>query len=85
VRECRTPGSVRGASGNRCPYRNRLLCPSLKRHESSTIGCKPISLGKAGVPGQALPRFAGAIEASELAMMAQAIEAGCEQVHGEDW
>ena len=38
-----------------------------------------------GVPGQALLRFAGAIEASDLATMAQAIEDGCEQVHGEDW
>jgi hypothetical protein len=38
-----------------------------------------------GVPGQALLRFAGAIDASDLATMAQAIENGCEQVHGEDW
>ena len=38
-----------------------------------------------GVPGQALLRFAGTIEASDLATMAQAIEDGCEQVHGEDW
>jgi hypothetical protein len=32
-----------------------------------------------------LLRFAGAIDASDLATMAQAIEDGCEQVHGEDW
>ena len=38
-----------------------------------------------GVPGQALLRFAGTIDASDLATMAQAIEDGCEQVHGEDW
>jgi len=38
-----------------------------------------------GVPGQALLRFAGAIDASDLATMAQAIEDGCEHVHGEDW
>ena len=38
-----------------------------------------------GVPGQALLCFAGTIEASDLATMAQAIEDGCEQVHGEDW
>ena len=38
-----------------------------------------------GVPGQALLRFAGAIDASDLAIMAQAIEDGCEHVHGEDW
>ncbi len=33
-----------------------------------------------GVPGQVLLRFAGTIEASDLATMAQAIEDGCEQV-----
>jgi hypothetical protein len=38
-----------------------------------------------GVPGRALLRFAGAIEASDLATMAQVIEDGCEQIHGEDW
>src|SRR5439155_24720327 len=40
---------------------------------------------KRGVPGQALLRFAGAIYASDLATMAQAIEDACEHVHGEDW
>lgn len=38
-----------------------------------------------GVPGQVLLRFAGAIDVSDLATMAQAIEDDCEQVHGEDW
>jgi len=38
-----------------------------------------------GVPGQALLRFAGVIDASDLATMAQAIEDGCEHVNGEDW
>ncbi len=38
-----------------------------------------------GVPGQALLRFAGTIDASDLATMAQAIENDCEQVHAEDW
>jgi hypothetical protein len=38
-----------------------------------------------GVPGQVLLRFAGMIETSGLVAMAQAIEDGCEQVHGEDW
>ncbi len=38
-----------------------------------------------GVPGQAWLRFAGVIDASDLATMAQAIEDGCEQVNGEDW
>ena len=38
-----------------------------------------------GVPGQTLLRFAGAIDASDLLSMAQAIEEGCEHVHAEDW
>jgi hypothetical protein len=38
-----------------------------------------------GVPGQALLRFAGAIDASDLTTMAQAIEEGCEHIHAEDW
>ena len=38
-----------------------------------------------GVPGQVLLRFAGTIDTSDLATMAQAIEDACEQVHGEDW
>jgi hypothetical protein len=38
-----------------------------------------------GVPGQALLRFAGVIDASDLATMAQAIEDGCEHINGEDW
>jgi hypothetical protein len=38
-----------------------------------------------GVPGQALLRFAGTIDAHDLATMAQAIEDGCERVDGGDW
>jgi hypothetical protein len=38
-----------------------------------------------GVPGQALLHFAGAIDASDLTTMAQAIEEGCEHIHAEDW
>ncbi len=38
-----------------------------------------------GIPGQALLRFAGTIDASDLATMSQAIEDGCEQVHADDW
>jgi len=38
-----------------------------------------------GIPGQALLRFAGTIDARDLTTMAQAIEDGCEQVHDEDW
>ena len=38
-----------------------------------------------GVPGQALLRFVGMIDTSDLTLMTQAIEDGCEQIHGEDW
>ena len=38
-----------------------------------------------GIPGEALLRFAGTIDSSDLTTMAQAIEDGCEQVHDEDW
>jgi hypothetical protein len=38
-----------------------------------------------GVPGQVLLHFAGAIDASDLTTMAQAIEEGCEHIHAEDW
>ena len=41
-----------------------------------------ISTGK---PGNALLRFAGAIENADLLMMAQAIEEGCEQVNQDEW
>ena len=38
-----------------------------------------------GVPGQALLRFAGTIDAGDLATMDQTIEDGCEHIHGYDW
>ena len=38
-----------------------------------------------GIPGQTLLRFAGTIDMSDLTIMAQAINDGCEQVHDEDW
>jgi hypothetical protein len=38
-----------------------------------------------GVPGIALLKFAGMIDAQDLQSMAQAIEEGCEQVHPNDW
>jgi len=38
-----------------------------------------------GVPGQALLRFAGLVEADDLAAMKQAIEEDCEQVHPNEW
>ena len=38
-----------------------------------------------GVPGNALFRFAGTIDAQDLEAMAQAIEDGCEQVDLHEW
>jgi hypothetical protein len=38
-----------------------------------------------GVPGQALLRFAGAIDAGDLTTMAQTIEEGCEKVNLDEW
>jgi hypothetical protein len=38
-----------------------------------------------GVPGQSLLQFAGAIPVEELALMTQAIQAGCEKVDLDEW
>ena len=38
-----------------------------------------------GVPGHTLLRFAGLVETDDLALMKQAIEEDCEQVHPNDW
>ncbi len=38
-----------------------------------------------GTPGRALLRFAGAINVEDLAIMAQAIEKGCEKVDADEW
>ena len=38
-----------------------------------------------GVSGKALIRFGGAIERDDLAIIEKAIEAGCEQVHPDEW
>jgi len=38
-----------------------------------------------GVPGKELLRFAGAIPADDLNLMAQAIKEGCEQVDLNEW
>lgn len=39
----------------------------------------------AGVPGKDLLRFAGTIDAQDLAIMTQAIEEGCEKVNPDEW
>ena len=38
-----------------------------------------------GIPGQTLLSFAGTINAPDLAIMAQAVEEGCEQVNLQEW
>ena len=38
-----------------------------------------------GIPGKDLLRFAGAIESSDLQIMEQAIEEGCEKVNPNEW
>jgi hypothetical protein len=38
-----------------------------------------------GIPGASLLRFAGTLDAADLAEMKQAIEDGCEVAHGDDW
>ena len=38
-----------------------------------------------GTPGESLLRFGGAIEAADLAIIAQAIEEGCEPVNPDEW
>jgi len=38
-----------------------------------------------GVPGKQLLRFAGTIPLSDVELMRQAIEQGCEQVDADEW
>ena len=38
-----------------------------------------------GTPGESLIRFGGAIDAADLAIIAEAIEEGCEQVNPDEW
>lgn len=38
-----------------------------------------------GAAGASYMAFAGTIDAADLDLMTQAIEAGCEQVHAGDW
>ena len=38
-----------------------------------------------GVPGSTLLRFAGSIDASDLEMMSQAVEDGCERIEDDEW
>lgn len=38
-----------------------------------------------GVPGKDLLRFAGTIDAQDLAIMTQVIEEGCEKVNPDEW
>lgn len=38
-----------------------------------------------GTPGESLIRFGGAIDVADLAIIAQTIEEGCEQVNPDEW
>ncbi|MGH9429231.1 MAG: hypothetical protein ACRD2L_23355 [Terriglobia bacterium] len=38
-----------------------------------------------GVPESGLLRFAGTIDPRDIAAMNQAIQDGCEKIHGDDW
>ena len=40
---------------------------------------------RGGTPGESLIRFGGAIDAADLAIIAEAIEEGCEQVNPDEW
>jgi hypothetical protein len=66
-----------------CAYLHQLPLEQ-QRHVLEFVRALVTAQGR-GVPGQALLRFAGAIDASDLTTMAQAIADGCEQIHGEDW
>jgi len=44
-----------------------------------------VAAGVRGVPGPGLLRFTGMIEPRDIAAMTQAIQDGCEKVHGNDW
>ena len=44
-----------------------------------------LAAGPVGVPGKTLLPIAGTIEASDLAIMTQAIEEDCEKVYPQDW
>jgi hypothetical protein len=66
-----------------CEYL-RQLPPEQQRHVLEFVRAL-VATQVRGVSGQSLLRFAGTIDASDLATMAQAIKDGCEHIHGEDW
>ena len=62
-----------------CEYLHRLP-PEQQRHVLEFVRAL-VAAQVRGVPGQSLFRFSGAIDASDLATMAQAIEDGCEHIY----
>jgi hypothetical protein len=66
-----------------CEYLHHLP-PEQQRHVLEFVRAL-VAAQVRGVPGQSLLRFSGTIDASDLVMMAQEIEDGCEHIHGEDW
>ena len=66
-----------------CEYLHRLP-PEQQRHVLEFVRALAAAQVR-GVPGQSLLHSSGIIDASDLVTMAQAIEDGCEHIHGEDW
>ena len=66
-----------------CEYLHQLP-PEQQRHVLEFVRAL-VAAQVRGVPGQSLLRFSGTIDASDLATMTQAIEDGCEHIHGEGW
>ena len=62
----------------------REALAQMARAERNASGPPPRAV-TGGVPGSQLLRFAGGIPASDLPVMAEAIEAGCERVDRDQW
>ncbi len=60
------------------------LPPELQRRVLDFTRALALSSLK-GVPGKQLLRFAGILEPDDAQAIAQAIEAGCEQVDADEW
>jgi hypothetical protein len=62
-----------------CEYLHQLP-PEQQRHVLEFVRAL-VAAQVRGVPGQSLLRFSGAIDASDLATMAKAIEDGCKHIY----
>ena len=75
---------VNPAVANEIHEQLNQLAPEQQRQVLDFVRALVIARGH-GMPGQALLRFGGTIDANDLVMMAQAIEEGCEKVNPDDW